>query len=95
MVVDEADAETVRSRLLRTGRALAPQRRQRAHPTLQRDGDALVAEAELEAGELAELVDDGVRDPAPPARAPEPRELAVGVAPAGATERGREALAST
>src|SRR2546430_8036004 len=41
--------------------------------------EALVARAELEAGELGELVDARVRDPARVARADEPAQLAAPV----------------
>ena len=46
-----------------------------------------MAEPELEPGELAELVDDRVRDPPPPARLPEPAELLARVAAPGPPQR--------
>src|SRR5439155_743591 len=46
----------------------------------------LLAQAELETGELGQLVDDRVRNPAPATRAPEPAQLAGCVAPERPTE---------
>ena len=56
-------------------------------------GRPVVPQPELEAGELPELVDDRVRDPAPAARAPEPGELLARVARARAAERGARLVA--
>ena len=63
-------------------------RREAAEPGDQRRRHASVAEPELEPRELRELVDDRVRDPAAPARAPEPRQLLPGVPSARSAEGG-------